>query len=346
LKRLTIKRRVLLVGAALTIALLANFGRAVFLVWIAAAQDLAAVERWHDIAGYAIVGLVFLGTIVTASAFTKVESVGKAEIPPNNQEPITDNRSHKRPVIFLLGKPGRAFTCFVTATLAFLLCAEGAVSFWYRWHERNFVPTASWEVRWPEEARDFRELPIAENIRSTLRYDAGREATWRLRLLPNEVDAPSQCTMFFFRWEAGSTSILRARAHRPDICLPNTGWRLTEDLGVREYPAADGLSLPFRHFRFVRDAGAGLPVFADAFFCQREDRVPSVRADRFDATSGGTGHWEIADRLRVVREGLRNQGQQVLELVFISRQPLTSEQVESEFAGLVPRVVKAKAPGH
>ncbi len=66
LKRLSIARRVILVGAALTIALFANFGRAFFLVWIAATENLGAVERWHDIAGYAIVGAVFLGTIAVA----------------------------------------------------------------------------------------------------------------------------------------------------------------------------------------------------------------------------------------------------------------------------------------
>jgi exosortase/archaeosortase family protein len=74
LKRLTIARRLILVGAALAIALGANFGRAFFLVWIAATQNLAAVDRWHDIAGYAIVGAVFVGTIAIASALAKVRS--------------------------------------------------------------------------------------------------------------------------------------------------------------------------------------------------------------------------------------------------------------------------------
>ena len=71
LKRLTTVRRVALVGAALAIALLANFGRALFLVWIAATQDLAAVEKWHDIAGFAIVGAVFVGTIAIATALAR-----------------------------------------------------------------------------------------------------------------------------------------------------------------------------------------------------------------------------------------------------------------------------------
>lgn len=148
--------------------------------------------------------------------------------------------------------------------------------------------------------------------------------------------------MFFFRWEPGSSSILRARAHRPDICLPNIGWRLTSDEGVRSYPGDHDLALPFRHFRFVREAGAQRPIFADAFFCQREDRVSPEKPDRCDATAGRTGNWEIADRLRVVREGLRNPGQQVMELVLITPNEMASGTAEDMFAGLVPTLVKAE----
>src|SRR5206468_5016781 len=63
LKRLSVSRRVVLVGCAVSIALLANFVRAVFLVHIAATENLAEVSRWHDIAGYSIIALVFVATI-------------------------------------------------------------------------------------------------------------------------------------------------------------------------------------------------------------------------------------------------------------------------------------------
>jgi exosortase len=67
LKRLRVGQRILLVAAAVGIAFLANCGRAFFLVWIAATRGVPQVEHWHDIAGYAIVALVFLGCLgVTA----------------------------------------------------------------------------------------------------------------------------------------------------------------------------------------------------------------------------------------------------------------------------------------
>ncbi len=328
LKRLTIVRRVALVAAALAIALLANFGRALFLVWIAATQNLAAVERWHDIAGYAIVGAVFLGTLAIAEVIAKGERGSSAA----RRLPVVDVRS---PISNFRLPP----TFFLLSTFAFLLSIEAAVSIWYLWHERNFVPTKAWTVHWPEDAPGFRELPMAENIRSTLRYDSGREAMWRVDLAPNEQSTPVSCTMFFFRWEPGSASILRARAHRPDICLPSSGWRLTSDAGVRNYPVAQGLELPFRHFRFLRELGEGRRVFAEAFFCQREDRVPPPGPDRFDTTGGQTGTWMRNDRVRVVAHGLRNQGQQVLEMVILMPNKMENDKVEGVFAKLAREVV-------
>src|SRR5205085_3998877 len=66
LKRLTVLRRIILVGIAVAIALFANFLRALFLVSIAARENLAAIGRWHDLAGYAIVALVLAGTMWAA----------------------------------------------------------------------------------------------------------------------------------------------------------------------------------------------------------------------------------------------------------------------------------------
>src|SRR5204862_2368965 len=63
LKRLSSSRRIVLIGGAIVIALVANFLRAVFLVWIAAAKGILEVSQWHNIAGYTIVALVFIGTL-------------------------------------------------------------------------------------------------------------------------------------------------------------------------------------------------------------------------------------------------------------------------------------------
>ena len=71
LNRLRLGRRVGLLIAAIVIAFIANCGRAFFLVWIAANRGVADVEHWHDIAGYAIVGLVFIGCLGLTKWFSR-----------------------------------------------------------------------------------------------------------------------------------------------------------------------------------------------------------------------------------------------------------------------------------
>ena len=65
-KRLSVLRRLALVACAAVIALLANFLRAVFLVLVAATENLSEVTRWHDIAGYSIIAFVFVATLALA----------------------------------------------------------------------------------------------------------------------------------------------------------------------------------------------------------------------------------------------------------------------------------------
>jgi len=332
LKRLSISKRAALVGVALAVAFLANCGRAFFLVWVAATQNLQAVGKWHDLAGYAIVGLVFVATIGIAALLG-----GTGAVPSTADLDATAGVPPVAAARFANRIPRFA----IFAALGWLLAVEAGVEFWYRSHEQHLVTTPTWDVRWPESAPGFREIEIEENIRATLRFDRGREATWRASPLTNGSAPPALATffMFFFRWEPGTTSILRARAHRPDICLPNSGWRMTEDRGVRLYPIGERISLPFRHFSFTRPASERREVTAHAFFCAREDRVATGK-QHFDSTAGTTGNWSRSDRLRVVLEGLRNQGQQVMEVVMMTPPTLDAQAAEAEFARLIPELVQ------
>ena len=156
LKRLTIARRVALVAAALAIALFANFGRALFLVWIAATDNLAAVEQWHDIAGYAIVGAVFVGTIAIASALAKTPGSGRASrarpaprrTARRTETGVTDSAfrpsqpAPQRPSSAALRVFLRHLSTFYFSLAS--TCIEASVSAWYRWHESKLVPGREW----------------------------------------------------------------------------------------------------------------------------------------------------------------------------------------------------------
>ena len=324
LKRLSILRRIALIAIAAAIALVANFVRAVFLVWIAARENVAAVSRWHDLAGYFIVGLVFVGTLAAAALIAK----GKSQT--NREQPTEDSNSG-------LVTRHPSLVTFSLVVIVWLLLIELGCAAWYRSHERNLVASVRWQAQWPQSAPGYRQVKIDEDARRILRFDDGNAASWMV----STVEQPVICSMFFFRWDPGRNSALLANLHRPDVCLPAIGWKQTSDLGVREYSVAPAFALPFRHFEFERNAGHSRQV-AHAFYCLWEDRAPapSAGAAKLPQMSGERSSWTRGERARAVLEGRRHLGQQVLEIVLVSRQPIAAEDAEKEFTRLLPSLVR------
>ena len=326
LNRLRTGRRLLLVAGAILLAFLANCGRAFFLVSVAATRGLAAVGQWHDTAGYAILLFVFAGTLALVGALRRGGTAGErlTDIPGSEAVPAATGAHFSRR--------------FWIGALLWLLAIEAGVEAWYRVHERRLLAAAAWTVRWPEARPGFRFIPINEEVRQILRYDAGREGAWNLAA-GGATNTPVNATMFFFRWEPGTSSVLRARSHRPDICLPSVGWRQIADRGVREYATGARIALPFRHFAFaIENTGRG-PAVAHAFFCLREDKI-APRSAGFDVGKTEAQEWELKDRVRVVREGLRNPGQQMMQLVLVAGSDFTNEAAEQAFARALPDMVQ------
>src|SRR5207249_12258033 len=91
LKRLSLWQRIFLVVAGVGIALLANFLRVLFLVSMASrAHDFSVVNKWHDLAGYGILVLVFIGTM--AIAWRLGRRAGRSEVKDQKSE-IRSQRS-------------------------------------------------------------------------------------------------------------------------------------------------------------------------------------------------------------------------------------------------------------
>src|SRR5207253_11304953 len=137
---------------------------------------------------------------------------------------------------------------------------------------------AQWSVRWPQSAPEFHDMRIDERARGQLHYDEGHGASWRSPTQDADTAAAVSpvSLLYFFRWQPGHNSALLANAHRPDVCLPATGWQQTGDFGVRKYQVSPELAIPFRYFVFFREAG-GRKQYAHAFYCVWEDRVPPVQ---------------------------------------------------------------------
>ncbi|HEX4706295.1 MAG TPA: exosortase/archaeosortase family protein [Candidatus Udaeobacter sp.] len=352
LKRLSVLHRVALVVGAVIMALFANFLRAVFLVTVAATKNVSEVARWHDIAGYTIIALVFVSTMGLAYWLGKSEIRNpKSEIKGQSSE-VRSQRSEVRGRWSVVSSP------YVAAALCWLLFVEIGIAAWYRAHETNLVSGIRWTVQWPEHAPNFRKLNIDPEIRSVLRFDEGQTAAWMLKPPPSSESSPPAktsgtqvnrlppnavaCYLYVFRWNPGRNSALLANLHRPDVCLPASGWTQVADDGVRNYPVTGAFELPFRHFEFQRAIGNSAPQTAHAFYCLSEDRAAESSAPAPTSLPGMTGsrsEWTRAERLRTVLEGRRHLGQQVIEAIFVSNEPFSSAEAESRLRDLVREVV-------
>jgi exosortase len=353
LKRLSVLRRVALVVGAVVIALFANFFRAVFLVTVAASKNVSEVGRWHDVAGYTIIALVFVSTMGLAYLLGKSEiRNSKFEIGGQSSE-IRSQMSKIRRRWSVVSNP------YLAAALCWLLFVEIGIAAWYRVHETNLVNGIRWTVQWPEQAPNFRKLNIDPEIRSVLRFDEGQSAVWMLTPPLSSVDslaAKSSETqvnrlqpnavvwyVYRFRWNPGRNSALLANLHRPDVCLPASGWTEVADDGVQNYPVTGAFELPFRHFEFQRAIGNSTPQTAHAFYCLSEERArgspAASQGGNAPSMSGSRSEWTRAERVREVLEGRRHLGQQLLEAIFISSEPSSAADAESHLRDLVRDVI-------
>ena len=329
LKRLRAGRRILLVVGALALSLVANFARAFLLVWISATGSAGAAERWHDPLGYAIVGIVFLGSMLLSLLLAPGNrDDAQLEATPTNTGGVNaPHAGHTRWIPLRWSLPA----------LIWILLVETGTAAWYRAHEGDLVERPRWSIRLPADAEGLRELPIAPEVENMLRFDEGRQVTWSMT---GSAGDRRDVVLFYFRWEPGGETALRARSHRPDVCLPSVGWRQVDDHGLRQYPLRGDFTLPFRHFSFVGLVPGREPRYAEAFFCVREDKVlPKDSAAAFAEAKIPVSDWSRAERLRVVREGLRNTGQQVLQLTIVSRAPMSEGEAEAQISELLRKIV-------
>ena len=305
---------------------------------VAATENLSEVSRWHDIAGYSIIAFVFVATLALAYLLGKHNRTVVAGVSPAKMQ-VQPTRL-----------PLQFSVWYVLAALCWLLFIEIGTASWYRFHESNLISGIRWNVQWPEQATNFRKLKIDSEIRAVLRFDEGDAAAWTIRSPANATEpSPVSCSLYVFRWNPGKNSALLANLHRPDVCLPASGWKHVADHGVRSYPISDSVELPFRHFEFQRASQGSAPQTAHAFYCLSEDRASegSESLGKTDSLGmfGNRSEWTRSERLRVVLEGRRHLGQQVMQVIFISSEPLAAADAESHLRDLVRDVVSTRGRG-
>ena len=110
------------------------------------------------------------------------------------------------------------------------------------------------------------------------------------------------------------------------------------DHGVRSYPISDSVELPFRHFEFQRSFEGSRRRRHTHFIVCRKIALREASASLGNTDSpgmfGNRSEWTRSERLRAVLEGRRHLGQQVIEAIFMSNEPFSSAEAETQLRDL------------
>jgi exosortase len=214
LYRATWRRRALLVLFGALIAFSCNVGRTFLLCWVAAKDGIESISKWHDPAGFALLGICFV--VLWGLARLLIRASPRLQSSKESAPPPFPRR-------------------LVIGLSTWLLVSVLGTEVWYRAHEGR--ETGHWSFEWPVMKEHFSEVAIPAL------GDERRAASW------TDGDG-SRWMAFFFRWAAGPpSSRISARLHRPEICLPAAGYKLRMDRGTITINAKD-LSIPFHALEF------------------------------------------------------------------------------------------------
>jgi exosortase len=282
LYRATWQRRVFFLLSGMVIAFLCNVGRTFFLSWVAAKNGVDSLPKWHDPAGFIILFICFLvlwGLVRLVSG------------PSPRLQPAKESA--------LMPFPRRLAIGLGT----WLLVTVFGVEVWYRVHETG--ETLNWSFEVPTSKQNFASVSFPDPL-----GDERRGASW------TESDG-SRWTALFFKWAAGPPrSRVLARLHRPENCLPASGFKLQVDRGMITVKAKD-LNIPFHAMDFDYN---GKKVYV--YFCLWQDRLKSGEQLRM------RDHWDHRlVGLESVLLGERNLAQQTLEILIFGYD--NSQQAES-----------------
>ncbi len=278
-------RRMILLAAGLGWALVSNVGRTSFLGAVSARDGLAAVDRWHDTAGFSVLALCAVAVTATAWILHRTSA----------QRDLLFAHSRVLDGFALIAARLRPAAAFAGVGLALLVTGLGLTKAWFDYRGRFLTQVADWEFRLPTHRTAFRDAPIAPRTRTILRYDEGFSGMWT-------GDEKDRWHAFYFRWLPERTVAQSMQMHDPRICLGRAGMELISELPPVTFERGN-VSLVFDAYHF-RDGAEELFVFN----CLAED-VRSATGLRGALTTGSP-----RERIAAAVAGRRQAGQRRVEL--------------------------------
>jgi exosortase len=273
-----------LIFSAVFVALFGNFLRATFLSVIASHEGIAAIEKWHDIAGYAIL-VSTLGTLWALAHF-----YNKSRISRGHTATSGDTSEETPPISHAI-----RFSCMAALLIATISLA--GTELWYRFHERGRTNESQWTLK--SGSPGTKSVSIPDRTRRMLFFPEGFSERF--------MDTGGHNWHFFYlRWPAGRTAIQALSIHDPRTCLASIGMVLEKQLpSVTIKIGAE--NFPFRVFLF-RESTRPVLVFHSVIAGGRR----SADSEGLDESSEDEDY-TLKGRWKVVSKGIRNQGQTLIE---------------------------------
>lgn len=226
----SVSRRVTLVALSLVVAFVGNAARTVFLTLQIAGSGPAALEEWHDSAGYMALAATFAGVVISAWLMSR----GRVHAPVRQSAAVQVNFA-RWPVVW---------------ALASVLLAESATRVWFA-TQASAAGGAQWQLASTPEP--WRPLQPAKSVREILNYSSVDALQW---VNPEKTRS---ALAYVFRWENAGVFGSSGRGHEPEVCMPAIGGRLEERPAVLSL-SLGGRTLDFARYRFVT-AGRTQHVF-------------------------------------------------------------------------------------
>lgn len=226
-------RRVVLIVAAPLLALGMNFVRSLTLTLLANnGTDISGA--WHDVTGFAILG-------VTAAALAGLAVVLESRESPTAPPP---------PGAHVPAGPLRLFWAGAAAA--------GALGLFFFAHSRPAdgaqpAATGAFATLLPARAEGWRVVTPDDLYRFSDILDT-EYLSERTYLRPGDDGVLTQVTVYVAYWPAGQTSVSSVASHTPDACWPGAGWSSATmaDTERRQALQVPGLELSPAEYRLFR----------------------------------------------------------------------------------------------
>jgi exosortase len=297
--RLRFSQRLFLLVAGISLAILGNFIRTLFLVGVGVRKSVAEVDRWHNSTGLLVLlmTMAILWTLSFWLDFKRKEE--STEATPSKTAP---NFFSPLPVLFLI---------------IWAILGELGTELWYRNHESRIIAGPNWSVAWPTNASNLKQVDLAQRVLTILKYNEAKGASW------TDPDG-SSWFMMRIKWNPGRTAVHLARNHQPELCLPVSAGLRTAFLGTTRFLIGN-VDFEFRVFEFQDQGQEKMFLFHGLW---ENSQTPLVHG--FEDLG-----WR--ERLRNVRLGKRMLGQQIVQIGI--KGPGSFEEAEKRIAAKFPTLV-------